>query len=131
MNQRDYIYLIYKNSLQIKMEQEFEKANPLTKVTFRVMPSQREMRIAIFDRDFNFVKSYMATDFDCVPETPSMMEFVFEKHPKSKSHSDDKYVKQFFLRLMKNHFESYKEDYKAHINLLADEDLGEQTELTK
>lgn len=122
-----YIEELYNKSLQKEMEIEFEKKNPFCKATFKVLSNFKQMKIAIFDRDFKYIKSYIATEYDCIPE--EFADTYYKDYPKSAGSSSDNHVRKFYLRFIKNHFEKYAEDYKKHLIEQADLDLGETTTL--
>lgn len=121
----DYIYMLYKNNLIKEMEIAFETENPNSKATFTMDQNYKYIKIVVMDRKFKFIKSYYATQFDCLPDKQSIMDFDFKDYPKSNAGCLDDYVRRFYLRFLKNHFENYKTAYKIYIEKQADFDLGE------
>lgn len=124
-NETNYIYLVYKNNLIKEMEQEFEIENPMSKATFKIDSNHKYIRIVVADRSFKFIKSYTASNFDCVADSLSMMDYSFKEHPKSEKTCLDSEIRKFYLRFMKKHFAEYIEDFKANLIKQADLDLGE------
>ncbi len=126
----NYIYELYKKGGIAKLEDKIENiGDKLLKASVLMRPSQSELLIVITDRRFHFIKAYEATDFDCKPVEQCFLSFGFDKLPKSeKGYCDNADFRRFYLRFMKNEFETYYDDYKAHQLKLVDKDLDcEQT----
>lgn len=125
----NYIYELYKNNGIAKLEDRIENiGDGLLKASVNLRPSQRELLIVITDRSFHFIKAYEVTDFDCKPIEQCYLAYGFDKLPKSaNSYVDDANFRRFYLRFMKNEFETYYDDYKAHQLQLVDKDLDVAT----
>ena len=121
MQVKCYINEIFENNLEQAIEHDFEKDHPSIKVQVCVLASRREMRIILTDRNYHFLDSYLATNFDCVKEDSKPENCVGLKKSDG---TNSKIVKQWYLRWMKNHFETYKDDYIAKVTEIANEDLG-------
>ena len=85
--------------------------------------NQKDIMIIICDIAFHFIKAYTASSFDCKPMKEDYLHQMYKELPKSDRHCNDKEIRQFYLRFMKNTFETYYDDYKAHQLKLVDEDL--------
>lgn len=122
----NYIYELYKKGGIINLEDKIENSgDKLLKASVTLKPSQRALLIVITDRRFHFIKAYEATDFDCKSVDQCYLAYGFDKLPKSeKGYVDDAEFRKFYLRFMKNQFETYYEDYRAHQLKLVDEDLN-------
>lgn len=118
-----YIYELYKRGGIIKLEEEIEKTLVQVKAGVSMLPSQTGLRIVLTDRCFHFISAYSVTDFDCKPVEQCFLPFGFDKLPKSDKSCDDDYIRKFYLRFMKNEFDTFYEDYKAHQLELVDKDL--------
>jgi len=119
----NYIYEIFKANKEYEMEHEFEKECPQIKAKFCVYPDQRSMRITLVQRsNFNYLGSFIATDFDCVMEDEIPLEFG--KLPKGDKIANPDAVRKWYLKYMNKNFTTYKEDYLNHITKQANEDLG-------
>ena len=121
----NYIYELYKKGGIRELEDKIENiGDKLLKASVTLRPSQRELLIVITDRRFHFIKAYEATDFDCKPVEQCYLSYGYDKLPKSdKGYCDDATFRRFYLRFMKNEFETYYEDYKTHQLELVDKDL--------
>ena len=120
MAERYYINEIFENNLEQTMEHDFEKDYPAIKAFIKVNSIRTEIFIKIFDRDLHFIATFAAKEYSCVRVTEEVLQ-----DKKSKIVAvDDNDIKRWYLRWMKNHFDTYKDDYIANINKVANEDLG-------
>jgi len=122
----NYIYELYKKNGIIKLEKALEDTYTRAKASVRMQPSQKELRIVITDRNFHFIAAYEASDFNCKAILQSYLPFGLDKLPKSESTCDDETIRKFYLRFMKNEFETYYEDYKAYQLNLIEKDLSSE-----
>ena len=125
----NYIYELYKKGGIIELEKKIENTgNKLLKASVSMRPSQTQLLIVITDRHFHLIKAYEATEFDCKPIEQCCLPYGYDKLPKSeKGYCDDADFRKFYLRFMKNEFDTYYEDYKAHQLKLVDKDLDVAT----
>ena len=123
----NYIYELGKKNGVRKLEIALEEAYPQVKVMITTLPSQRDLRLAITDRCFHLIAAYNLTDFDCKRVEQCFLPQGLNKLPKSEKTCDDETIRKFYLRFMKNEFETYYEDYKAHQLKLVDKDLDCET----
>ena len=120
MAKRKYLYELCETEMFRKMEHEFEASYPFTKATFVInKPLYSQMVMRIFDRKQHYIATFVGTDFDCY----NANEAKLEKN-KSEIKLDNKDVKRWYVRWMKVHFNTYKDDYIANINKIANDDLG-------
>ena len=124
----NYIYELYKKDGIAKLENKIENiGDGLLKASITMRPSQRELLIVVTDRSFHFIKAYETTDFDCKPIEQHFLPWGFDKLPKSEhSYVNDADFRKFYLRFMKNEFETYYDDYRAYQLELVDKDLDEK-----
>ena len=120
MAEKNYIYKIFSEKLEQVMEQDFEKEYPFIKATFKINnPVFSLIGIRLFDREQKYITTFIGTDFDCYKSH----EDKYDKN-KSQTRVDNQDIKRWYIRWMKNHFDTYKDDYIANINKIANEDLG-------
>ena len=119
----NYTYELARQGKITVFENEFEKAYPEIKVSAYLHFNNKDIIMAICDRNMHFIKAFAANDFDCQEFEGKYLPKQFKELPKSDKHISDKEVRQFYLRFMKKTFSSYYADYKAHQLKLIDEDL--------
>jgi len=129
-SEKNYIYKAYKRNLINEMERAFEAENTQAKATFHIDSSYEKIKIVVMDRKFKFMKSYIATDFNCWPQDKGLMDFDFKEYPKSEATILDDYVRTFVLRFLnKNFIETFEKDYKEYLDKKADLDLGKTSSI--
>ena len=120
MAEENYIYKIFTDKLEQQIEHDFETDYPFVKATFVINnPIFTQVVIRLFDRRQQYITTFIGTDFDCY----NANEEKFDKN-KSQTRLDNKDVKRWYIRWMKNHFDTYNQDYIDNINKVANEDLG-------
>ena len=119
----NYTYELAKQNKIIELEKSLEREYPEIKVSGYLHRNQKDIIIVICDRAFHFIKAYVATDFDCKHFKEDYLHQMYKELPKSDKYASDKEIRQFYLRFMKNNFETYYDDYKAYQLKLIDEDL--------
>lgn len=119
MAERYYINEIFEKNLEQTMEHDLEKDYPAIKAFIKVNSIRTQISIRLFDRGFNYITSFVAKEFEC----ERYNEEIF-KDKKSSLIVRDNDIKRWYIRWMKNHFDTYKDDYIANINKVANEDLG-------
>jgi len=120
MAENNYIYEIFSNKLEQEIEHDFETDYPYVKATFVLNnPLFTQIVMRLFDRKQQYITTFVGTDFDCYNANEEKLD-----NNKSQTRLDNKEVKRWYLRWMKNHFDTYKADYIANINKVANEDLG-------
>ena len=120
MAERYYINEIFENNLEQTMEHDLEKDYPAIKAFIKVNSIRNQILIRLFDRNSNYVASFAAKEFEC------------ERYNETELHNKKSEaiivtnieIKRWYVRWMKNHFDTYKNDYIANINKVANEDLG-------
>ena len=119
----EYIYEIYKKQKTQDMQLEFDKKFNMMRARVDVLPDLEELRITVVDGMFKYIKSYIATDYDCVPmgkEVPKL----FKDLPKSSISFNDEEMKKFYLDYMKKNFKSYEKDYNDNQNTISNDNLN-------
>ena len=103
----------------------FEDAflSPVKAVVYKVV-ERNEICIVITDRDFRYMGSYLATEFDCRPFDKKALPYEFKDLPISTISCHGPEVRRVYLRFMKKTYESYVNDYREQLNKQADLDLG-------
>ena len=119
MKETYYIYKIYENDLHRTMEHDFEKDYPAIKAFFAVNSVRTQIIMRLFDRNSNYIASFAAKEFDCERYNEAILN-----DKKSSMSVFDQDIKRWYIRWMKNHFNTYKDDYIKNINKVANEDLG-------
>lgn len=125
----NYIYELYKKGGIIEFEKKIENigGKPF-KASVSMKPTQTELLIVITDRHFHFIKAFEATEFDCKPIEQCYLPYGYDKLPKSENgYCSDVEFRRVYLRFMKNEFDTFYEDYKAHQLKLVDKDLDVAT----
>lgn len=119
-----YTYQLEQQGKIFELEMEFEKKYPKIKVSASLHFNKKDIFIIISDRNFHFIKAYVANDFDCEPFKDEYLKPEYKKLPKSGQYCNDQEIRQCYLRFMKKNFEHYYDDYKNYQLNAIEEDLG-------
>ena len=108
---KNYINELLEENLLVTMENDFQKDYPDLVAQFRIPSIPTRIRMIFTTRNYEFAGYFVTTNFDVKKEDkPQNYQFL----QNAESGVDLKSIKKWYVKWMKNHFDTYKEDFIAY-----------------
>jgi len=117
---KNYIDEIAKRNLTETMEKDFQNEYPFLLAQLKIPELPTRIQMAFITKNHEFAGYFISTNFDVKQEhKPQNYQFL----QNAKWGADCKSIKKWYIKWMKNHFETYKEDFLAYLRRQAENEF--------